>query len=131
MCFSEDTLRETQTRVHSTMMYIAPLKLGQDEQLQPSLVKLCAGYENYLIKVMCRLWQRPHHDHLGKNNCKVLVRKNMWVSEMLNEEKEVHLQIHKLRTNEKGFSQSWGLRTPADQAQFRNFMERISKQYFS
>lgn len=39
----------------------------------------------------------------------------MWVSEMLNEEKEVHLQIHKLRTNEKGFSQSWGLRTPADQ----------------
>lgn len=30
-------------------MYIAQLKLGQYEQPQPGLVKVCVGYDNYLI----------------------------------------------------------------------------------
>lgn len=96
----EDTLRETRPNVSSTTMYVVQLKLGQCEQLQPSLVKLYADYENYyLIKFMCRLSQLPHHCHLAKSDCNILIRKNTWISEMLNEEKDVHLQIHELRKN--------------------------------
>lgn len=97
MYFFEDGLRETQPNVSSTTMHVVQLKLGQCEQLQPSLVKLYAGYENYLIKFMCRLAKLPHHCHLAKSDHNILLRKNTRISEMLSKEKYVHLQIHELR----------------------------------